>query len=54
METGKILAYSGYPTFDLNELNIEDYRDLPSQYAYEPGSVMKAFTYAEMCIRDRY
>lgn len=46
VETGKILAYSGYPTFDLNELNIEDYRDLPSQYSYEPGSVMKAFTYA--------
>lgn len=46
VETGKILAYSGYPSFDLNELDIKDYRDLPSQYAYEPGSVMKAFTYA--------
>lgn len=46
VETGKILGYSSYPTFDLNELNITDYLNVPSQYTYEPGSVMKAITYA--------
>lgn len=46
VETGKILAWSSYPTFDLNERDIEDYLNVPSAYAYEPGSVMKGFTYA--------
>lgn len=46
VETGKILGYSSYPTFDLNELEIEDHLNVPSQYTYEPGSVMKGITYA--------
>lgn len=46
VETGKILGYSAYPTFDLNAVDIEDYQNVPSEYLYEPGSVMKAFTYA--------
>ncbi|MEG0958724.1 MAG: penicillin-binding transpeptidase domain-containing protein [Erysipelotrichaceae bacterium] len=46
VETGKILAWSGYPTFDLNDKDIEDWRNVPSEYAYEPGSTMKVFTYA--------
>ena len=46
VETGKILAWAGYPTFDLNKRNIESYVDLPSMYVFEPGSVMKPFAYA--------
>ena len=42
VETGKILAWAGYPTFDLNKRNIESYVDLPSMYVFEPGSVMEA------------
>lgn len=46
VETGKILGYSAYPTFDLNDRKIDDYINVPTQYLYEPGSVMKAITYA--------
>lgn len=46
VETGRILGYSAYPTFDLNKRDIEEYVDVPSQKIYEPGSVMKAITYA--------
>ncbi len=46
VETGKILAYASYPTFDLNELDIKDYHNVPCDYMYEPGSVMKSITYA--------
>lgn len=46
VETGKILGWAGYPTFDLNERNIESWMDYPSMYNFEPGSVMKPFTYA--------
>lgn len=47
VETGRILGWSGYPTFDLNEKeNIESYLDLPSSFAFEPGSTMKSLTYA--------
>lgn len=47
VETGRILGYSAYPTFDLNLLNdIKDYTNVPSEYFYEPGSVMKGITYA--------
>lgn len=46
VETGKILGWSSYPTYDLNVRDIEDYINVPSEYAYEPGSVFKGFTYA--------
>lgn len=46
VETGKILGWSSYPTYDMNERNIEDYINVPSEYQYEPGSVMKGFTFA--------
>ncbi|MCI9312656.1 MAG: penicillin-binding protein [Erysipelotrichaceae bacterium] len=46
VETGKILGYASYPTFDLNELDIKDYHNVPCDYMYEPGSVMKSITYA--------
>ncbi|MDR1794995.1 MAG: penicillin-binding protein [Erysipelotrichaceae bacterium] len=46
VDTGKILAIGSYPTFDPAIRDIEDYQSLPLQYAYEPGSTMKTFTYA--------
>ena len=46
VETGKMLAWDCYPSFDPNTLSITNYLDLGSQYPYEPGSTMKTFTYA--------
>lgn len=46
VETGKILGYASYPTFDLNKRDMSDYVDVPANYLFEPGSTMKAFTYA--------
>lgn len=46
VETGKILGYASYPSFDLNNINISDYTDLNAQFLFEPGSVMKGITYA--------
>ncbi len=46
VETGKILAWAGNPTFDLNKRDIQSYLDRPSMFGLEPGSVMKPFTYA--------
>lgn len=46
VETGKILGWASSPTFDLNELDVKDYIDLPANFLYEPGSVMKGITYA--------
>ena len=46
VETGKILAWGCHPAFNPNEMDITNYLDLGSQYAYEPGSTMKTFTYA--------
>ena len=46
INTGKIKAWGQMPSFDPNVLNIDDYNNMGSQVAYEPGSVMKAFIYA--------
>lgn len=47
VETGKILGWGSYPTFDQNEFKeIPSFLDYVSQASYEPGSVMKPFTYA--------
>lgn len=46
IDTGKILGWGQYPGFDPNTLEIDEYLNYGSQYAYEPGSVMKVFTYA--------
>lgn len=47
VETGKVLAWASYPTYDQNEhKEIPSYQDLISTSTYEPGSVMKPFTYA--------
>ena len=46
VETGRILAYGGTPTYDLNKREDVLYFDIPSMYTFEPGSVLKPFTYA--------
>lgn len=47
VETGKILGYASYPSFNLNDRNsLKDYTDVPANFLYEPGSVMKGITYA--------
>lgn len=46
-ETGKILAWASYPTFDQNtHMVIPSYTDKISQYPVEPGSVVKPLYYA--------
>ncbi len=44
--TGRILAWGHAPGFDPNNIDIENYSNVGMQYAYEPGSTMKTFTYA--------
>lgn len=46
VETGKILAYGGAPTYDLNTREEVYYSDKPSMFTFEPGSVIKPITYA--------
>ncbi|NBK96570.1 MAG: penicillin-binding protein [Erysipelotrichia bacterium] len=46
-KTGKVLAQAGYPTFDLNDRSeIKEFTNLPSEFGFEPGSVMKPFVIA--------
>lgn len=48
-KTGKVLAQAGYPTFDLNErdgIENANHYNIPSQTAFEAGSVIKPFLYA--------
>lgn len=46
-ETGKILAWASYPTFDQNiHLTIPSFTDNISEYLIEPGSVVKPLYYA--------
>ncbi len=44
-KTGRILGSSSIPSFDPNKLNITNYENPLVSFAYEPGSVMKVFTY---------
>lgn len=48
VETGKILGYASYPSYDLNTRDgVDKYSmDIPATSAYEPGSVMKGITYS--------
>lgn len=46
VETGRILGWGSYPSFDKNKHDITQYLNYPSDVAYEPGSVMKGITYA--------
>ena len=54
VETGKILGYGGFPTYDLNSREEVLYFDMPSMFTFEPGSVMKPFTYAIAMEEDVY
>ena len=45
-QTGRILAYDTYPTFNQNDVDIDSYLDYNSMVSYEAGSVIKTFTYA--------
>ena len=46
-ETGKILAWGSYPTFDQNlHMTIDSFYDNISQYPLEPGSVVKPLFYS--------
>lgn len=47
VETGKILAWASYPTYDQNShLDIPSYIDKVSEYPLEPGSIIKPLYYA--------
>lgn len=48
VKTGKVLGWASLPSFDQNTLEGLSGNDLdvPSNYLYEPGSVMKGITYA--------
>ncbi|MFR5524553.1 MAG: peptidoglycan D,D-transpeptidase FtsI family protein, partial [[Clostridium] innocuum] len=55
VKTGKILGWASSPSFHLNSRNdIKDYVDLPSDFLYEPGSVMKGITYAAAVDSGQY
>lgn len=47
VETGKILAWASYPTYDQNtHLEIPSYIDKVSEYPLEPGSIIKPLYYS--------
>lgn len=46
VKTGKILAYAGYPSYDLNKKDIVSYIDANLASTFEPGSTMKPFLIA--------
>ncbi len=54
VKTGKILGWTSYPSFDLNTRNdLENYADYNTSI-YEPGSVMKGFTYSATLDSGKY
>ncbi len=50
-KTGDILGSASSPSFDPNKLNIVNYENPLTSFAYEPGSVMKIYTY--MCAIEK-
>lgn len=50
-KTGDILGSSSTPSFDPNVLDITNYENPLTSFVYEPGSVMKIFTY--MCAIEK-
>lgn len=54
VETGKILGWASFPSFNLNDRDIKNYLNIPSDFLYEPGSVMKGITYAAAIDSGKY
>jgi len=50
-KTGDILGSAATPSFDPNILNITNYENPLTSFVYEPGSVMKIYTY--MCALEK-
>lgn len=50
-KTGDLLASAASPSFDPNKLNLTNYENPLTSFAYEPGSVMKIYTY--MCAIEK-
>jgi penicillin-binding protein 2B len=50
-KTGKILGSATTPSFDPNKLNITNYENPLTSYIFEPGSIMKIYTY--MCAIEK-
>lgn len=50
-KTGDILGSASSPSYDPNILNITNYENPLTSFVYEPGSVMKIFTY--MCAIEK-
>ena len=46
VDTGRLLAVGQFPSFDPNKKDITNYQSFLTQQIYEPGSTLKAFTYA--------
>ncbi len=46
VDTGKVVAWGQYPSFDPNILNITEYSNYGADTPYEPGSTLKTFTWA--------
>ena len=53
-KTGAILASGSTPTFNLNELKIENYLNPLTSYQYEPGSTMKIFSFLAAMENGKY
>ena len=53
-KTGKILGTSQTPSFDPNKRNIKKWNDITVAEAYEPGSIMKTYTYMAALNKGNY
>lgn len=53
-KTGKILASSQTPSFDPNLRNVTNWVDFSVAQAYEPGSIMKIYTYMAAMEKGTY